>query len=304
MRNFKHIFVLLDRKVGDEACLDRALELALQNKAQLTLGEVIAHVPEGSDASGFATERAAHLERVISGLRTSGIEVNEVVLQGPVFVATIRHVLKTGVDLVMMTADGQSGLRDLFFGSNSLHLIRKAPCAVWVTKPVAHAPYKRILAALDLSIGDPEHEALNRRIVELGIGLASNDGSELLVAHAWDLEGADLDSSRSEMAQGQLEETLKQNESLHHARLDQLLESLSVGSVPISSHLERGDPGMVIPALADAQQVDCIVMGTVCRTGIAGFFIGNTAETILQQIACSVLTIKPPGFVSPVTLVD
>ena len=43
-----------------------------------------------------------------------------------------------------------------------------------------------------------------------------------------------------------------------------------------------------------------LVMGTLCRTGIPGFFIGNTAETILNQVDCSVLTVKPKGFVSPV----
>jgi nucleotide-binding universal stress UspA family protein len=43
-------------------------------------------------------------------------------------------------------------------------------------------------------------------------------------------------------------------------------------------------------------------MGTVARTGIAGFFMGNTAESILTQLECSVLTLKPQGFVSPVTL--
>ena len=45
-----------------------------------------------------------------------------------------------------------------------------------------------------------------------------------------------------------------------------------------------------------------IVMGTVCRTGIPGFFIGNTAEYVLSRVHCSVLTMKPAGFVSPVTL--
>jgi nucleotide-binding universal stress UspA family protein len=43
-------------------------------------------------------------------------------------------------------------------------------------------------------------------------------------------------------------------------------------------------------------------MGTVARTGIRGFFMGNTAETILEQLNCSVLAIKPPGFVTPVGL--
>jgi len=43
-------------------------------------------------------------------------------------------------------------------------------------------------------------------------------------------------------------------------------------------------------------------MGTVCRTGVAGFFIGNTAEMVVQEIDCSVLAIKPDGFVTPVKL--
>jgi len=33
----------------------------------------------------------------------------------------------------------------------------------------------------------------------------------------------------------------------------------------------------------------------------AGHLIGNTAEKILHQVDCSVLTVKPDGFVSPVT---
>jgi len=41
-------------------------------------------------------------------------------------------------------------------------------------------------------------------------------------------------------------------------------------------------------------------MENVCRTGMAGFFIGSTAENVLQQVNCSMLTVKPEGFVSPV----
>jgi hypothetical protein len=41
-------------------------------------------------------------------------------------------------------------------------------------------------------------------------------------------------------------------------------------------------------------------MGTLARTGIAGLFIGNTAEAVLHQVNCSVLTVKPEGFVTPV----
>jgi nucleotide-binding universal stress UspA family protein len=45
-------------------------------------------------------------------------------------------------------------------------------------------------------------------------------------------------------------------------------------------------------------------MGTVARSGIPGLIMGNTAEAILTELECSVLAIKPPGFVTPVTLLD
>ena len=57
-----------------------------------------------------------------------------------------------------------------------------------------------------------------------------------------------------------------------------------------------------IPALAKQIDADLVVMGTVVRTGVAGFIMGNTAETILNQSNCSVLAIKPPGFQTPVEL--
>ena len=66
--------------------------------------------------------------------------------------------------------------------------------------------------------------------------------------------------------------------------------------------MPKGSARKEIPELARRLQVDCIVMGTVARTGVPGFFMGNTAETILDQLECSVLAIKPPGFVTPVTL--
>ena len=58
----------------------------------------------------------------------------------------------------------------------------------------------------------------------------------------------------------------------------------------------------MIPELAAEKEVELIVMGTVSRTGVAGFLIGNTAEKILGQVDCSVLTVKPDGFITPVRL--
>lgn len=45
-------------------------------------------------------------------------------------------------------------------------------------------------------------------------------------------------------------------------------------------------------------------MGSVARTGISGLIMGNTAERILGSLPCSVITVKPEGFVSPIGLDD
>jgi nucleotide-binding universal stress UspA family protein len=66
----------------------------------------------------------------------------------------------------------------------------------------------------------------------------------------------------------------------------------------------KGEAGRLLPELAKRAEVDLIVMGTVCRTGVAGFIIGNTAENVSQQVDCSVLAVKPEGFVPPVRQED
>jgi len=45
-----------------------------------------------------------------------------------------------------------------------------------------------------------------------------------------------------------------------------------------------------------------VIMGTVCRTGIPGLIVGNTAEFVMNKLDCSILAIKPQKFVSNVTL--
>ena len=72
-------------------------------------------------------------------------------------------------------------------------------------------------------------------------------------------------------------------------------------AVKPETHVTKGKARHIIPGLARELAIDLIVMGTVARTGVRGFIMGNTAEEILSKINCSVLAVKPPGFVTPVT---
>lgn len=53
-----------------------------------------------------------------------------------------------------------------------------------------------------------------------------------------------------------------------------------------------------------SHRINLLVVGTVACDGVSGLIIGNTAEAVLDDVRCSVLTVKPRGFVSPIRLAD
>jgi len=82
----------------------------------------------------------------------------------------------------------------------------------------------------------------------------------------------------------------------------QLLANYDLSIDAPEVHLLKGNPAATIDGLTRDLQADLVVMGTVGRTGIPGFFIGNTAEEVLQTTTASVLAVKPRDFISPATV--
>jgi hypothetical protein len=99
--------------------------------------------------------------------------------------------------------------------------------------------------------------------------------------------------------ESKLEDMRTTAKSRAQGHLDDLLRRDALQDLRHQIHLVQGEPRLLIPKLAAKERIDLIVMGTFCRTGIPGFLIGNTAEHILQNVDCSVLAVKPEGFVTP-----
>jgi nucleotide-binding universal stress UspA family protein len=185
---------------------------------------------------------------------------------------------------------------------------------VWLIKPRKSPTYRTILAAVDVDDGYPPQEletrgALNRQVLELATALALAESAELHIVNVWEVVGESM--MRGSAFLSTPEETVNnwvEQAKQHHAEsLDDLIRevSASVGADALEyldqkTHLVKGSARDEIPALAERLDADLIVMGTVARTGVLGFIMGNTAETILNRIDCSVLALKPPGFESPV----
>jgi nucleotide-binding universal stress UspA family protein len=192
-----------------------------------------------------------------------------------------------------------------------MHLLRKCPCPVWLMKPGENPNYANIVAAVDFDPWNPDtiEQPLNRQVLELAASLALSDFATLHLVHAWEAFAEETIKSWSDQPVSDIMEYVKTERSHHQAGLERLAQMLSgqIGKQAYDflkplQHLPKGSARRVIPELARDVQADLVVMGTVARTGIPGLIIGNTAEAILDQITCSVLAVKPPGFVTPVTL--
>ena len=301
MRLFRNVLLVAGRDVEPVPrwVFEQALTLAKRNKARLTLIDVVHELelfreilPPGRRAAA-RRQRLQPLIRLAELAQEQGVETETELAAGKPFLEIVRRVQRSEHDLVM--TDGGRDLRaEGVMDSTTMQLMRKCPCAIWVLRPRAANRYARVLAAIDPDPTDPEKDSLNRKIMDLAISMAKLERSVLHVVHVWELSG---------IPPGSYPEVWQRWEQRVRAeirgRLAEFLADYELGPDP-RVHLLAGRPAVAISELAGEEQIDLLVMGTVCRTGVRGFFIGNTAEGVLERVDCSLLTVKPDGFVSPI----
>jgi universal stress protein E len=319
MNRFRNILVAIDGDHAPQGLLARAARLAKQNGASVKLIAVVEDLPWYTRLvlptaeelqSLIVRKRAEVLEHLAGQLRQDGVVASSSVLLGRRHVEMVREALDGGHDLLMKQAEPNE---DVLFGSTDMHLLRDCPCPIWLVNPgQGDRPYSRVLAAVDPAPPPdesdvlhlkadltPKDAALDVRILELAGSMAELEGAELHVLHAWSAPGEELLMGEASLAQEQVERYVEDSRAEARKALDGLLAATPDRAGRRTVHLLKGNPADVIADFARAGRADLIVMGTVARTGLRGFLIGNTAETVFQRVDCSVLAIKPGGFVSP-----
>lgn len=311
MQRFKRILFYATADSELDPAINRAVALAAKNQARLTLIDVLDPVPGvmGEMVQGWSAERLAgtiadtrraELEDLAARAREQGVTAEVTVVFGKAFLEITREVLRGGHDLLVkgVPAGRAEGLV-----STDMHLMRKCPAPIWVIKGDYTATPFRILAAVDPDPEEPEDDPLNAKILELASSLAGWEAAELHVVHAWQVVGeAMLRSGRARLTAREVDALEHGIEASHRYRLKALLAAHGADKPKAVTHVVKGEAADVILDTAEEQRANVIVMGTVARTGLAGFFIGNTAEEVLKHSRASVLTVKPDGFQSPVAI--
>lgn len=311
MRRFKDILLAASPGHLGPVTVRAAARLAVDNDAQLTVIDVVPPVPRWrrtTDVEGQVVDVEAMLlhdreQRLRHLVASTGVasEAKAIVMTGEPFIEVIRQVLTQGHDLVMLGDPARNEGFPPRPDSGVMHLLRKCPVPVWVMRP-SRARKLRILALIDPDPEDPVRDGLNDLVLQLATSLTRLEDANLHVAHAWSLAGeATLRSSSYVMLpDAEVDVMVKTAEAAHREQVGIRAERHGVADLGGTVHLVRGNPGEVLPRLAAKLKIGLIVMGTVARTGLSGLIIGNTAETILRSVECSVLAVKPEGFRTPV----
>lgn len=311
MKQFKNILVAVDSRREDHPALRWAERLAKHNQAKIKIVDIVPEfswitrlvIPESESVRLAAgEEKRRKLEMLAQPLREQGFNVSTKVMFGKTSIEIMREVLRFGHDLVVRVTKGAHSRRNGFFGTTSLRLLRTCPCAVWLLRPDRVPHFDRVLAAVDPAPRDIAHEMMSNTIMDLGRSIADLEQGQLHVVHAWELIDVNADDSWS--TPGNYQDATQMAKQAVVATMDKFLAPYQLTHRSDRVHMiqDEAGPGHAIAELAKQKEIDVVVMGTLARSGMWGAVMGNTAEQVIDQVQCSVLTIKPNGFISPATL--
>ena len=196
---------------------------------------------------------------------------------------TIIYVQQAeGCELVIKEHRPDNPLKKALLTPDDWKLLRQCPCAVLMVKSERPWTGGRILAAVDVGNQDEDHRRLHASIIDHGHDIAALAKGELHVISAHPspmLSAADPVYQLSETIEARYRKACEAFQAEYGISEDRL-------------HVAEGPADVLIPHTEQRLDAVVTVIGTVCRTGITGALIGNTAEVVLDELKGDVLVLK------------
>jgi len=312
MKRFARLLVVIDPspEAPEPRGLEEATVIAEENGARITVFAVPERLPglgrlllrQAGRVEGLLEEGTRErLEALAEGTRARGIETDLVIGRGRLEDALVAEVARGAHDLVFLTVGQapQRRVRRALLGSLPHRLLRTCPAAVFLAHPRRPArpdtpdeTSPRILAAVDALADDPTGRALGRRVIEVAEDLAARGAGEAYACYAWTLPGESIlrDRIPDEELAGMLDEARSRGADALEGLVD---EALGEAAPRVRRRLVKGYPWDAVPALVDEIEADVLVIGSIARSGVGAALLGNTAESLVGHVACSMLVLDP-----------
>lgn len=299
----KKILVPLDGSTLSERALPYAASLAERTGARLLLIQAVqagSPVRKGVAVAEMAAigEAEADLAFAARRLRASGLEVEARAPYGPAAAAILDEAAFGGVDMVVMSTHGRSGLGRWIYGSVADEVLRRAELPVLLVPPGAPGGWgarghRRVVVALDGSgLAEASLEPAIALAVALGAGLVLLSVVEPLsygyfYAHRYG-PFPDVDAGTALAATG--------------AYLDRVAAGLRDQVRCVDTRVEIGPPAATIAAVAHELGASAIVLATHGRGGLTRVVQGSVATGLLPRADAPVLLVRPAAIGRAVAL--
>jgi len=283
--NFKRILVPLDGSDMAERALAPALALAKAMSAKLFFVRVAIPLTLNLDPKLYQRMievRQVEAKRYLRSIQPSSsstlVDIETQVLVGRAARSIINFAQEKGIDLIVMSSHGRSGVNRWIYGSVADKVLHNAPCAKVIIHPqVIIEPFsiKRILVPLDGS-------SLAELALEPARALAEAVSAELISLHVTSTPQIDVQPVPGWPGLNAVAEAADQEAD---AYLQGVQAAMGDSPVSIRSLCASGPAAERIIDIADSQQVDLIIMCSHGRSGIERWVFGSVTEKVLRPLS-------------------
>lgn len=305
MLNIKHILVVLDSDHPEQPAFHRALALASSLKADITiLGSCYEAYCEDSSSlevetkneikSALINHKQRWLDSFVEEAEKDGIEIStEVHWQKSLYDAVMASMNTSDFDLVIKGTKPHS-LVDRIFTHSDWNLLRHSQAPVLLVKSAKPWAHNRILASIDATSHDKGHKLINENILDFAEHLADHLETDLHLVNSYPMVALAFAMVPEVTAPDDIQKYITEQ---HKTECEYYANKYNINDDHI--HITEGDPDDVVEVMAKEIDADLVVIGSIGREGWSGVLLGNTAERIVDRVACDVLVIKPLDGVDP-----
>jgi universal stress protein E len=233
------------------------------------------------------------LEAIADRLRGHGIKVTvSVEWDYPCHEAIIRRAQTAKADLIVASCHAGRHRVPWLLRLTDWELLRLSPLPVLLVKN-PH-PYRRpvVLAAVDPSLAHDKPLQLDKEILRVGNALSAALRGNLHAVHAYARFPVNVPPEI--LRPGSLDAMEKEAERSATMRFARALRPVRIARS--RQYLIASPPNEAIAQASRKSHCAIAVMGAISRSGFKRLLIGNTAERILDDLACDILVIKPAKF--------
>ena len=302
---FKRLLVPIDGSAHSARALPLAAAFAARAGASLQVavvhdpsayipfvpGEVAIPVYDQELVALHRTQDQQVLDAAVASLATQGVPATGILLDGTIVEALEEHIVRTGIDGVIMTTHGRSGFDRLRMGSVATAFLTRATVPILLVRSPEDAPDAppalptgALLCPLD---GSPFAEAILPYATAfagiLGLRLHLID---VTVPHALPMAPFGAEALLADDSALRAEE---QGRATYLSRI--------VATCPTGSTIEAVTDMSVARAILEASKktgVGAVAMATHGRGGFKRLVLGSVADEVIRHAAVPLLVYRPP----------